>query len=418
MRLLWIAVVCTWAMAARADDAVETLVLRAESSSPALASRRAQIAEVDALREVSRAWSDPVLTVGAMNLPLQPAELGGMAMTGAHFGIAQRLPTSGVPRRAGEVADARLVASAHAEAEAALQIGLAVRVGWWRLALVRQLRGVLARHLEAADTLLGAVRARYEVGAVGQGSVLRLELLRDALREDMADLARDEVALLASLARSVAAPELSVDSPAETSPLPVRGDPASWLAQAERARPLLAELDAEIAMAEAEAAMARAMGAPDVTLGASYLARVPVGDMPAGSDLVSFEVMVPVPLASSRVARGRRAAALHDAYGARARRAETSLVLRAELESAHARWTRAVERAERLASPLVPEATRARDTTLSDFRVGKGDFASLYEAEVMLLELERGARTAAIETRIQEALVRAIIGEAPSGGER
>jgi hypothetical protein len=50
------------------------------------------------------------------------------------------------------------------------------------------------------------------------------------------------------------------------------------------------------------------------------------------------------------------------------------------------------------------------ETTLSDFSVGKADFASLYESEVDLLVLEKTYITATIETRIQSATARSITG--------
>ena len=55
------------------------------------------------------------------------------------------------------------------------------------------------------------------------------------------------------------------------------------------------------------------------------------------------------------------------------------------------------------------------ETTLSDYTVGRADFASLYEAEVTLLTLERTWRTATLDTWRIAAEVRALIGAEPTG---
>ena len=63
----------------------------------------------------------------------------------------------------------------------------------------------LARTLE----LIRAVRVRYEVGKAGQNALLRLEVLRDRLQDDLGDFVRAERRLSAGLARSLARPPAS-----------------------------------------------------------------------------------------------------------------------------------------------------------------------------------------------------------------
>ena len=58
------------------------------------------------------------------------------------------------------------------------------------------------------------------------------------------------------------------------------------------------------------------------------------------------------------------------------------------------------------------------ETTLSDFSVGKADFATLYESEVELLELERGYLKASIVTYQQRTLAGAETGMLAAGGSR
>ncbi|MCO4747796.1 MAG: hypothetical protein KC912_23575, partial [Proteobacteria bacterium] len=84
-----------------------------------------------------------------------------------------------------------------------------------------------------------------------------------------------------------------------------------------------------------------------------------------------------------------------------------------DLVVVEANWTRAFERATLYADVLVPEAIRARDATLADYRVNRAAFADVLEAEVALLDLERVAILSATETQIQAALVRGLLGVNP-----
>jgi outer membrane protein TolC len=62
--------------------------------------------------------------------------------------------------------------------------------------------------------------------------------------------------------------------------------------------------------------------------------------------------------------------------------------------------TRAAQKAETYESELVALAHRALDSTFAAYRVGRAGFGQLYQAEVALLELERGAIRARVEAAV------------------
>lgn len=402
-----------------ADDDPEALVEQALAAHPDLAARRARVDEMAAMVGVARAWDDPMLEVMVGDLPVDSWKFSREPMAGVEVTLSQMLPSPGSTRRAGEIARADRAMADADTAEAALGLGLAVESAYWRLALVGQQRTLYERHLVAAAELQGNVRRRYEVGETGQSSVVRLDLLVARLEQEIAELGRMSAEISAELGRALGDPTRRVAVPAETSLVGPPGDAASWLALATTARPMLAALDAEIAREEARAGLARSMAAPEVTVYAAYRFRFPQEDpvMGEGSDLFSTGVMVPLPVSSAHVAAGERDAALAAARGARARRDGALLEIEADLTMIHAAWTRAAERAREYEERLLPTARKARDVTAADYRVGKADFEALYMSEVELLELEREARAAVIETRIRAAEAYAAIGAAPGGAE-
>ncbi len=134
---------------------------------------------------------------------------------------------------------------------------------------------------------------------------------------------------------------------------------------------------------------------------------------PEGTDLVSVGLSAPLPFNSRKRAEGMASGHLEAASAARAQYEAALDQLEASLTSTHARWTRAADKAHTYETVLIPAAEATLETTLSDFRVDKAGFSSLYEAEVDLLTLERAWLVAAAETHIQRAETRALIGANP-----
>jgi cobalt-zinc-cadmium efflux system outer membrane protein len=80
--------------------------------------------------------------------------------------------------------------------------------------------------------------------------------------------------------------------------------------------------------------------------------------------------------------------------------------IRGDLEAALARWRRGYDKSRRYATELVPAARRTLDATLASYQVGRADFASLYQAELELLNFERTilmARTEAASASVEVA---------------
>jgi len=418
MRILALLCGLLLAAPARGADDLDALVQAALAANPDLAARRARVDELGALADVSRAWPDPMFGVEASNLPVDSFRLDRHPMSGVQLELQQTIPAPGSRKRSSEVAEAKVAASEQMLAESELQLRAAVETTWWQLVLNRQLQGVVTRHIADTDELIAAVRARYEVGGTGQSNLLRFQLLRDQLQESLSDLEQDERVTVAALRKAIAHPEHTFATPAQTDPLGVTGDADRWLAAARTSRPLLRQIDAEVTEAEARAALARASAAPDVTLWAGYRIRVPQVSGDPGVDFFSLGASVPIPVSSAHVAAGQRDAALQAAKQAEARKASALDQIRSDLRSIDARWARADDKATSYDQTLVPEAQQTLDTTLSDYRVGKADFASLYEAEVALLQLDRATRVAKVETHIQQSRARAAIGTEPPRGIR
>jgi len=406
------------ASASAVDDPFE-LADEALAANPGLEALRARISELDARAGAAGAWSDPVVGVEYSDAPVDSFSLDDHPMSALQLQVQQTLPPWGRSGLRERVAASRTLASEHALLEAQSQLRREVMELYWKLTLSRMLEAVTREHVARTEELLEAVRARYETGAAGQHQLLRLGVLRDRLRDELGNFVRADRVLSAALGRVLSRDaERSFATPPDLDPKPVSGTVSDWLALAREERAELKRLGESIRTAETAAELARVDGRPDVSVWMKYRARVIDTPLDDGTDQVSVGFSVPIPWGSAKRSRAERAAQLQLARAGRARLLAEEDRIESDLAAIHARWTRAFEQAVAYRDHLTPDARAALETSLSDYTVDRADFATLFEAEVALLDLERTLLPSAAATLIQAAAADATMGTAPRGGRR
>jgi outer membrane protein TolC len=402
---------------ALAADDPAALAEEALAANPGLEALRARSAELDALAGAAGTWSDPVVGIDYQNAPVDSFSLRDHPMSALQLRAQQTIPPWGWSRLRKEVAASRTLASEHALLEAQSQLRREVFALYWELSLSRSLEAVTREHVARTDELLEAVRARYETGKAGQNQVLRLQVLRDRLRDDLGDFVRADRVLSAALSRTLSRePGSEFATPLRLEPRPASESVSDWLALAREERPELKRLEESIRTAEKAEELARVDGRPDVTLWAGYRVRMVDSALDDGTDQMSAGVSIPIPWGSAKRSRAEQVAQAQAARGGRARLAAELDRIQSELEAIHARWTRAFEQAVEYRERLAPEARASLEASYSDYTVGRADFATLFDAEVTLLDLERTLLSAAAQTHIQAAAADATIGTAHHGG--
>lgn len=398
-----------------ADDPTQ-LAEEAVQANPGLMAMRAQTRELWHLASVAGTWKDPLLGVEYLNTPVDSWRLDQTPMSGLQIKLQQNLPELGWSKAAREVADHRVVTSEHATAEAELRLRRSVETLFWKLTLSNLLEGVTDEHVQRTQELLTAVRARYEVGKTGQSTVLRLGVLRDRLADDLGDFRSAERDLSAGLARALSRPpESRFQTPVEIQPLVLEGGARNWTERAVSNRPELSRIREQIALQRKAAQLARITTRPDVDVWVKYRYRNVDTPLDDGTDFVSLGLSLPIPWGSRKRGLGQQAAHLEGAQSAGSQLASAIDTIEADLISIEADWSRAYEKGTRYRDRLLPDARSTLETTLADFTVDKADFASLYEAEVDLLVLEKAYLIATIETYLQRTAAKATIGVAVLG---
>ena len=402
-----------------AVDDPAALAEEALAANPSLEALRARIYELDALAGAAGTWSDPVVGIEYSNAPVDSFSLRDHPMSALQLQAQQTIPPWGWSGLSKKVAASRTQASEHALEEAKSQLRREVFELFWELTLSRLLEDVTRQHIARTEELLEAVRARYETGAAGQHQLLRLGVLRDRLRDDLGDFVRADSVLSAALSRALSRDaERSFATPHDLDPKPVSGTVSEWLARARAERPELRRLEESIRTADTAAELARIDGRPDVTAWMKYRVRTVDTPIDDGTDQVSVGFSVPIPWGSAKRSRAERAAQLQVARAERARLVAELDRIEADLAAIQARWTRAFEQAVEYRDNLTPDARATLATSFTDYTVDRADFATLFEAEVALLDLERTLLSSTAETHIQAAAADATMGIAPRGGRK
>lgn len=399
MRLALVVMVLLVAASATAETTVDELVASALTGHPELASIDERVDALDhAIRQTS-AWPDAMVATEYSNMPILAPWPGNHPMSGIQLKLTQTVPFPTKFFARAEAATAERDAAVPMWAETRNRIESQVRtlVVRWRLA--RVLRGVTEQHIAAVDRLLVTVRSKYEIGRVELHDLVRLEVLRDRLDDDLTELDRQSDAIVATLNAVAQRPAgTALDLTATLDDVEtIDSDVATLLGQAKADRPMLQGIEKSAAAERARARALRNEVWPDVTAWAGYRIRIASGADP-GDNFVTAGVSVPLPWSSAFVGWEEKALALESrARSEQARKAAVELQLQGELDAALVRQRRAVERAKVYETTLIPGAKRTLEAAFSSYQVDRAGFAELFSAELDALEFERVAAHARAE---------------------
>ena len=335
------------------------------------AARSAQ-AGVAGARETARAAGelpDPVVRAGVDNLPITgPDRLNTTrdSMTMKRVGISQEW-VSPAKRRArqaaAEAAVTREAAQADlAAADARMQTAL-VYLDALYAAEALKLTVLMEHH---AHEELEASKARLASSAGGSQEVLALMGARAAAADESADLRQQQASALIQLQRWVGVAVEGVE-PVTTMPMPSE---EAYLS----ANPTLVALQRDVDVARQNANLAQTNRRPNWTWEVSY------GQRTGYSDMVSFGVSIPIPLAPAERQDRETAAKLALVAKAEADAAEATRTATAEYLAAVEDIQRLQERIERYRVGVVQVAEQRTAAALASYRSNQTTLVTLFEA--------------------------------------
>jgi len=370
-----------------ADEVPLTLAAaeaQARANNPALAGVVAGAEALAAVPPQVGSLPDPMLSLGALNLPVDSFSTSQEAMTQMQVGISQALPFPGKLGLKRQAAEKLAEAAAENGLEFRLVLLRNVRMAWWNLAWLDKTLAIIERNRALLRNLVQIAETRYKTGKGLQQDVLLAQL-------ELSKLMERQMELQASREKQAATLNALLGRPAATAVvLPLmpetdadRPDIATLKAWAHEHRPLLASMRLKEAAAGDMVALADREYYPDFRLGAAYGYRR--GTNPNGTnraDLASVQLSLNLPIFT-----GDRQDRLLDQRRAEQAQAEFSRQdavnqVDAEIDAAAADLRAATERIVLFRQGILPQARQTTASMLAGYQVNSVDFLNLVRAQL------------------------------------
>ena len=361
----------------------EALQIAEEHSARLLAQRAAIGAASEQLARAAE-LPDPKLRFGIDNLPVSDSDALSFTrdfMTMRRIGVMQDMPNAQKRQARGERALREWAVETGNLALQRAQLRQDTAIAWLELhyaqentRALRELRSAL--QLEA-DTTGPAVSAGRMSAAAAVGARAAVETLRERLIVEQRNLERARAALAALIGDAAArAPA----APPDTSTLEL--PPQVLLEQIDR-HPAQRIYEQREALAQAEVALAASARKPDWSWEVSFGQREP-----RYSNMVSLMVSMDLPLRKGARQDRDVAARVKQLEQAQALREDARRMHEAEVRALIADWRFAHERARLFATNVLPLTREKRDLALAAYRGGRGELATVLEAQRGVTEVE------------------------------
>jgi outer membrane protein TolC len=318
---------------------------------------------------------DPVVSMGALNFPVDSFAFDQERMTQLRLGVRQQFPGGDTLARRRALGEARAGGFDAATELRRREVLRAVRIAWLDLRWLEQERTLLEDTLPLLEDLEETALAGYRQGAGDQQGVLRARLEQDSLRDRLLRNREELERVRAELVRWVGPAAEGARTAGDLMGSGLAGA-ASFEQLRERlgAHPLLDMRQAEIEAARAEIGLAEAAYRPDWGIELGYGVRdglEPMGDTP---DFVSAALTFELPLFTADRQDRRRSAAESSFEAARAERLDSLRELTRDLQRTLARLDRLEDRMELFDGSILPRAAQTAEAARRGYRADTTDF--------------------------------------------
>ncbi len=379
-----------------------------------LAQLRSEAEALAALPSQRGALPDPMLSLNALNLPIDTFDLDQEPMTQMQVSLSQNFPWPGQRRLQNEAASKDALAASNRVNEKRLQIAAKVRGTWWHLAYLDRAIEIVKQNQALMRDFIEIAQTKYKVGKGLQQDVLlaQLELSKLLNRQLPLESMRDAAeADLNALMDRPQGESITIDTDTanlDLSQLPQMG---ALLEQALANRPVLDMERNRVDAAKLRIDVARKKSYPNITVGAAYGFRDatdPTGrNLP---DLVSFRLGFSLPIYSSSKQDKEIEQRSSSFFASKYRYSETLRTVESDVSRYHAQYNASRDQVELYGSAIIPQAQQTVSAMLSGYQVNKVDFLNVINAELALYNAQISYWEALSKAKQSLALLAAAVG--------
>ena len=353
-------------------QSAEAIALR---QNPGLGALTQKIAELRHKAVAVAQLPDPHLDLGAVNLPLNSFSMNQQQMSMLSVGLSQTFPSFGTLGLEGQQAGVEAQAAADTLRGQSAELVLLLRRAWLQ-ALYAEDAVATVQHQEQLETeSVQAALALYRSAQGSQAEVLRAQLARDSLANDITKLQAEQTSDLAQIAQILDLPEPpSIEHRWPNLP------PPPTLAEAEArlsGQPLLRAAQAQTRAAQMGVQVAKTGYWPEVTVSVGYGQDF----YPGSPNWLSAGVNLSLPIFPGDRQDQDVAAARAKALQAQYRYDDQHLALTRQARAAFARYVAFKAQLERTDRQLLPTARAAFSAALAAYSGGRSTLSTVLRTQ-------------------------------------
>lgn len=339
---------------------------------------------------------DPRLKLAIQDVPTSNFSLTEDSFTKRSVAVEQVVPREEKRRLRSERAGIEAKMGAIDVDELGLAVQRDTALAWLGLYGAEQNSRLLREARMLADRQREALRIAFATGKTGLSNLKRLDVELAQVEDRVAETRGETIRARAELERWLglhAGRPLTQELPTLASPRELK-----YLQKGIQRKPQIAAVREKILLAENDLAQSRASKLPDWAIEVGYARRGP-----AFADLVSVQVSFDLPL----FPKNRQDQTIYARQRTVDQRvqehADHERMLQAELAAAYADWSQFTERAGIYERQVLRDARQRHDASLTEYSSGRGDLASVIEAQ--RAEVEVRLQLLALQVKAAKARV-------------
>jgi len=359
---------------------------------PTLAAVREQAKSMANIPAQVGSLPDPVLSLNALNLPVDSFSTTAENMTQMQVGISQAIPFPGKLGLRSSVASFMAEAAVQDINEYKLQLTSHVHGRWWNIFYLDHALETVSRNQQLLRQFIRIAETKYKVGEGLQQDVLLAQLELSKLLDVAIQLTaarKQEEAKLNILLNRPALASINLPNINEET-LPMLASEAELAELAVTSRPLLAKHDSFIEAAHNRVSLAEKDYYPDFNLGTAYGVRSGINAATGRTrpDFATIRLSMTLPFFTNSKQDHQL-----DQRKAELARTEFSYqdakeAVLSEVSQTLASYHRAKEQASLFKTGIIPQAHQTVASMLAGYQVNKVDFLNLVRAQVTLYNYE------------------------------
>ncbi|MEO8193222.1 MAG: TolC family protein [Gemmatimonadales bacterium] len=422
-------------------DSLAGLLALAGSVNPSIKAANDLAVAARARVRSAGARPDPMLMLGAINVPVSSLNFSDEDMTMKMVGIGQNLPYPGKLALRRRISELQAVAAEAASDGVRLAVVRDIKTAWYELEYTHAALEVARRNGAILAGVSNVATARYSTGVGMQQEVLRATLEATRLNESANALLEGRAAVAARINELLDRPtETPVPKPL-LSPVMLRaavdsgsssgfvsrelgatvaGSPLPALAElqtlAVEINPNLRAKAAMVAASKAELELARKEYLPDIDVSLQYGQRsgsmmTPEGDRTPRSDMISAVVSIPIPIQRKNKQSAEVAATRATASSVLSEQRAAQNQIRAEVARLYSDISHQRTLLALFVRAVIPQGRASVAAAMANYQAGRGDLTSLLAAQTAVFDLELGYQRALADFGQKMAELESVVGK-------